>query len=115
MLDLPSNKSQQADAEVMARQMGCDQFRLFPEATKPRSRYQQENVVRCRNCLLPYIIFIVNAHNDVRPCYKIYNVPMALGSLNQNSFEDIWNGPGMASIRDVRTIQRRPGCMTCQE
>ena len=115
MLDLPSNKSQQADARAMALRMGCDHFRLITEAAKKRSRYEKENVTRSRNCLLPYVIFIVNAHNDARPCYKIYNVPMAVGSLEHSTFEEIWNSPEMAAIRDACEIRRRQGCMTCQE
>ena len=115
MLDLPSNRHQQADARAMAAEMGCDQFRLIREVTILRSRYEQEGLIRDRNCLLPYVVFIVNAHNDVRPCCNLYTRPMVVGTLNENSFEDIWNGEEMARIRDVSQIEHRPGCMTCQQ
>ena len=115
MLDLPDNKHEQADARAIAARMGCDQFRLIPEVTVPRSLYEQEGVIRDRNCLLPYVMLIVNAHNDVRPCCNLYTQPMVVGTLNENTFEEIWNGEEMARIRDVDRIKHRPGCMTCQE
>ena len=115
MLDLPFNRQQQTAARAMSQSMGCDDFRLIAEANVPRLRYKQQNVVRRRNCLLPYVIFIVNSHNRVRPCYKVYTAPMTVGDLGDSTFEEIWNGDEMASIRDRTRICHRPGCMTCRE
>lgn len=115
MLDLPWNKPEQQCARSIAIDMGCDEFSLIPEAMVPRSKYRSENCIRSRKCLLPFIVFQVNAFNQVRPCYKIYDVPMAVGDLSKESFEDIWNGTEMARVRLKRQIRQRPGCMTCQE
>jgi len=115
MLDLPHNRCEQAVARAISREIGCDRFRLIAEAYISRGRYKEENVIRDHNCLLPYIIFIVNAHNRVRPCYKVYTEPMTVGDLSRDTFEEIWNGDEIARIRDRNRIKERPGCMTCQE
>ncbi len=115
MLDLPWNACEQAAAGELAKRMGCDEFRLIPEAVLPRQRYEREGVIRQRNCLLPYLVFIVNAYNQVQPCYKPDCRTGMLGSLSEASFAQVWNGDEAASIRDKRRIRRRPGCRTCQE
>lgn len=115
MLDMPHNKCEQAAARSISREMNCDQFRLIAEAYIPRWKYKEQDIRRDHNCLLPYIIFIVNAHNRVRPCYKVYDAPMTVGDLSCNTFEEIWNSDEMACIRDRQRITERVGCMTCQE
>jgi radical SAM protein with 4Fe4S-binding SPASM domain len=73
------------------------------------------NIIRNSSCLLPYIIFIVNAYNQVNPCYKIYNSGISVGNLYDNTFEEIWNNEEMAKIRDKKKITNRVHCNTCQE
>ncbi|MGP8050606.1 MAG: radical SAM/SPASM domain-containing protein [Desulfobaccales bacterium] len=115
MLDLPWNKAEQSLASKMAKDMGCDKFRIIDEAVQIRKKYKEENIIRKRNCLLPYLIFIVNAYNQVNPCYKIYNSEMTVGNLNDNNFEEIWNNGEMANIRDKKRIIKRVHCNNCQE
>lgn len=115
MIDFKWNLHEQKSAREMAYQMGCSNFRLIREAVKPRLRYKKENIIRRRNCMLPYIIFIVTADNKVRPCYKVYNEPVEIGDLSKNSFEEIWNGDEVFRIRDKNRICDRTGCKTCQE
>ena len=115
MIDLPWNKEEQGTAKKIAGDMGCDKFRLIPEATRPRLKYRQQNCIRNHNCLLPYIIFIVTAYNKVRPCYKIYNEPMIIGDLDYHTFDEIWNSDEIATIRDKKRIRDRIGCRTCRE
>jgi MoaA/NifB/PqqE/SkfB family radical SAM enzyme len=114
MVAFPWNAREQKEAEAMAYQLGCDNFRIIKDVSK-RLTYKKQNFVRKKNCLLPYIIFIVTANNKVRPCYKIYDAPVEIGDLNQNSFEEIWNGSEVFRIRDKRQIGCRVGCQTCQE
>ncbi len=40
---------------------------------------------------------------------------MTVGNLDHETFEGIWNGDGMANVRDRHRIKERVGCMTCQE
>ncbi|MGA8570945.1 MAG: radical SAM/SPASM domain-containing protein [Desulfobaccales bacterium] len=115
MIDLPWNKKEQITASKMAKDIGCNRFRIIAEDLQIRNRYKKENIFRNRNCLLPYIIFIVNAYNQVIPCYKIYNNEMSVGNLYRNSFEEIWNNEEMSKIRDKKRIINRVHCNICQE
>ncbi len=115
MIDFKWNKHEQESAKNFAYSIGCSNFRIIREAVKPRLRYIKENIIRQKNCILPYIIFIVTADNKVRPCYKVYNVPVEIGDLNKNTFEEIWNGEEVFRIRDKNKIGCRNGCKTCQE
>jgi len=115
MIDLPWNKTEQQAALRMATQLKVDEFRIIPDASVPRSKYAGENVIRKRNCLLPFIIFIVNAYNQVRPCYKIYKPEMIIGDLYDRSFEEMWNSAAIGEIRDKNKIKHRVHCSNCQE
>ena len=115
MLDLPWNRIEQEPARQRATEMGCDEFRLIPESALVRQQYAAQGVARKRNCLLPYIIFIVNAYNQVKPCYKPDCKPGFLGSLDDSTPAAIWNNDEIARIRSRAAIRQRPGCMTCQE
>jgi MoaA/NifB/PqqE/SkfB family radical SAM enzyme len=115
MLNLPWNKEEQKLAKRLANQMGCNTFRLIKEANSQRLNYKKSNILRKKNCILPYLILIVTAYNKVRPCYKIYNEPMIIGDLDESSFEEIWNGNEIYRIRNNKKIQNRAGCRTCIE
>jgi radical SAM protein with 4Fe4S-binding SPASM domain len=115
MIDLPWNKHEQNSARYLARELGCDTFRLIAEVTSQRLSYNKEIVIRRKNCLLPFIIFIVNSNNQVHPCYKIYGRNPSIGDLNHNTFEEIWNGEEIAKIRDKNKIRSREYCSTCRE
>lgn len=115
MLDLPWNKSEQNAAKEMSVKIRCNGFTLVNEAVLPRLENNKVNIIRKKNCILPYIILIINSLNKVRACYKIYHEDMILGDLNQTSFDSIWNGPEIARIRDKKKICTRQGCRTCRE
>ena len=115
VLDLPWNKEEQKTAFKMAKSFHCDEFRIIKEATQLRSKYNEHNIIRKRNCLLPYIILNVNIYNQVSPCYKIYNNEMIIGNLYNNTFEEIWNNEEMARIRNKIKIRNRVHCNTCRE
>lgn len=115
MIDLPWNKHEQEQARKLSAQMGINTFRIIIEACTKRLKYKRLNNVRKTNCLLPYLIYIVTAHNKVRPCYKIYNEPMFVGDMAKNCFSEIWNGPQIGEIRNPAKIQDRIGCRTCLE
>ena len=114
MIDLPWNKHEQRAARRLAQELGCESFRLIADSSQ-RLKYEQENAPRRRNCLLPFIILIVNAFNQVRPCYKIYGGNPILGDLGLSTFEEIWNGEEIARIRDKSKIKEREYCRTCRE
>ena len=115
MLDLPWNKEDQRTALEIAKNIGCNKFRIVEEACLIRSQYKNMNIIRNRSCFLPYIIFILNAYNQVSPCYKIYNSGITIGNLYDNTFEEIWNNEEMAKIRDKKKITNRVHCPTCQK
>lgn len=114
MIEFVWNLHEHEGGKQRAYKMGCNNFRIIKDVSK-RLTYKKQRFVRSKNCLLPYIILIVTADNQVRPCYKIYDVPVEIGSLNKNTFEEIWNGSEVQRIRDKTQISCRPGCMTCQE
>ena len=100
----------------MSREMGVDTFRLIQNAIPPRVEAQKDQeFLRKRNCLLPYIIFIVNVFNEVNPCYKYYNEYMKNGEQEKESFLEIWNGKNIAQIRSPRLIGQRKICNKCFE
>jgi MoaA/NifB/PqqE/SkfB family radical SAM enzyme len=115
MIDFTWNKHEQEYARKISTQMGCNTFRLIKEASTQRLNYKKLNNIRKTNCILPYLIYIVTAYNKIRPCYKIYNEPMIIGDMDNNSFDEIWNGNEMFRIRSKRKIHQRDGCKTCIE
>lgn len=115
MVDLPWNRHQQAEAKALSGEMGCDAFRVIPEAVLPRRQYESQGQMRRSNCLLPYLVLIVTAHQEVRPCYKLYTAPNFVGDLKCHGPETVWNGPGMAGVRSKTLIQHRRPCRTCRE
>jgi len=115
MIDLPWNKHEQKAARSLARELGCDSFELIPEVTIKRSSYNKNPIIRKNNCLLPFIILIVNAFNQVRPCYNIYGNNPTIGNLFQNTFDEIWNSNEISKIRDMSKIRFREYCKTCRE
>lgn len=115
MIDLPWNKEEQEPARQMAKELGCDLFRIIQETKIPRVKYKKSGVIRKRRCLLAYIIFIATAEKQVRPCFKIYDEPVEIGDLNKNTFEEIWNCDAIQMIRNDKMISARPGCRTCRE
>jgi len=102
-------------ARALFKEFGCDTFNIIVEVTSQRISYNKKRYVRQKNCLLPFIIFIVNANNQVRHCYKIYGGNPMIGDLNINTFEEIWNGEQIAEIRDKCKIRNREYCSTCRE
>jgi MoaA/NifB/PqqE/SkfB family radical SAM enzyme len=115
MVDFEWNRSEQKAAEKMAYEFGCNNFRIIAEATQPRKCQDNDDAIRKRNCLLPYILFFVTAKNEVRLCYKIYHHDMHIGSLSHHSFAEIWNGAEIARVRDPEQIIHRVGCNKCRE
>jgi MoaA/NifB/PqqE/SkfB family radical SAM enzyme len=115
MLDLPWNKHEQEPARKLAKEFGCDSFHLIKEATIPRANYHKDFSPRNHNCLLPFVTLIINAFNQVRPCYKIYGYNNIVGDLFQNNFAEVWNGPEIALIRNKATIAGRIPCRFCRE
>ncbi|MEI8185767.1 MAG: radical SAM protein [Chlorobiaceae bacterium] len=115
MVDFEWNQHEQSEAKKMALAIGCDRFRIIAEAANKRLSNHKKEIIRDRNCILPYLLFFVTAHNEVRLCYKVYNHDMRIGSLNNNSFIDIWNGSQIARVRDPKQIINRIGCQHCNE
>ena len=63
-------------------------------------------------CSAPWFRVSIYANGDVRPCCWY---PWALGNLNNNSFQEIWNGNAYQQMRR-RINSRFPhlGCKTCR-
>ncbi len=115
MIDFEWNRHEQSDAKRIAYELGCDRFRLIAEVSKKREAWAEQNFLRKRNCILPYILLFITSRNEVRLCYKIYSEDMRIGCLKNNSFEEIWNGSEIAEVRDRNKISKRPGCNKCRE
>lgn len=116
MINFEWNRHEQPLAEKMSEELGVDYFKIIENIIPSRSAAQEDTkFIRRSNCLLPYIIFIVNAYNEVNPCYKYYNEFMKIGDLNNESFMDIWNGKNIACIRSRSLIKARKVCNKCRE
>lgn len=112
MIDFEWNKSEQAKAEKYAYKLGCEEFRLIPNAYRKRL-WKDRKETRTRNCIHPYISLLVNAYNKVRPCPVVYNVDVGIGDLNKETVDEVWNGNEVRRIRNSEKIQHREGCKTC--
>lgn len=116
MIDFEWNKHEQLQAKIIAKDMGIDCFRIIKEATKPREAAQKNSkCFRRRDCLLPYLIFIVNIYGEVNSCFKYYNEYMKIGDLNKQTFSEIWNGKKISQIRSHKSIRNRDICNKCTE
>ncbi len=122
MIDLPWNRLEQQKAKNMALSMGCNTFNIIPEEVISRKKYFEERKERKRNCLLPYIILVINAQNKVRPCCNLYKglfddirYDNIIGDLSINTIQDIWNCKEMITIRNRKLINNREYCSLCQE
>ena len=113
MIDFDWNKSEQLSARRLSNQLGCDEFRIIPNAYRKRF-WSESKYVRKKNCIHPYFTFLVNAYNKVRPCPVVYNVDVTIGDLNTESFDEIWNGAEIRKTRSKKKIQYRNGCKTCR-
>jgi MoaA/NifB/PqqE/SkfB family radical SAM enzyme len=108
------NKHQIKEAKELAYGMGCDVFRVIPDCSV-RKKYKKENQIRKKNCILPYLIFIVDAYNRIRPCYKFYKDPNFTGDYSKGGLEANWNNSQMQIIRCGKKIGDREPCNTCIE
>jgi len=115
MIDFPWNRSEQTAARQMAYDLGCDEFRIIPDAYQPRKKSAREGVIRQHHCLWPYVLLLVKANEDFIPCFKPDCTPGVLGNLGESDLDDLWNGPAIRQIRDKKMIQDRAGCRTCRE
>lgn len=122
MIDLPWNRGEQDRAARMARRLGCDDFAIIREDTLERRAYFEDSKPRRRQCLMPFLMFIVNASNLVRPCCNLYrgispgiDQENLVGDLGVDSFADIWNSEAMQVIRDRKRIAQREYCRNCRE
>jgi MoaA/NifB/PqqE/SkfB family radical SAM enzyme len=122
MVDLPWNRSEQARAREMARELGCDRFQLISEETLKRMDYFRQKQLRTRACLMPFLMLVVTASGKVRPCCNIYrgvtdsiSHENLVGDIIAQTFEGIWNSPEMQTIRNPHLIATRPYCNYCRE
>ena len=115
MVDFPWNSHEQAEARKMSIAAGCDVFRIIPENSGPRIKSQKAHMLRKRNCLWAYVLLLVDAYNNVVPCFKPDCMPGIVGNLAESDFIDIWNGTEIRSIRNPEKIAHREGCMYCTE
>lgn len=115
MIDLPWNRHEQKYAEEMASLIGCDAFRVIPDAVSIRLKSRESEKIRKSNCLWPYLLLLVNSYYDVIPCFKPSCNPGVLGNLEKNGLKEIWNGSEIQRIRSRKKIVERPGCMYCAE
>ncbi|MDD2964267.1 MAG: SPASM domain-containing protein [Bacteroidales bacterium] len=113
MIDFIWNKSEQVLAKQLSFQLGCDEFRIIPNSYG-KSNWSNTPHLRTKNCIFPYITFIVNVKNIIRPCPIIYNKDVSLGNLNKENFNEIWNGDEIKKIRSNKKIIHRDGCKTCK-
>src|ERR1700679_1242109 len=64
-----------------------------------------------RNCAFPWHWLIIAADGNVMPCS---HGSLPLGNLNENSLEEIWNGPAIQEVRrSILANQVHPNCK-CQ-
>lgn len=115
MIEFEWNRHEIAEARRMAGELGMV-FRLIKEAKLPREDAQKKAAyIRKRNCLLPYLVYMVNSYGEVTPCCKYFGPEMKIGDGFENSFEENWNNEAIRQVRDSELIKSRPICCKCNE
>lgn len=115
MINFSWNTHQQKSAQKMAYSMGCNSFRVIPEAILRREKNSDLKKVRDNNCVWSFLLLLINAYYEVIPCFKPSCKPGTIGNLHENNIKDIWNGEDIGVIRNRKKIASRPGCMYCRE
>ena len=122
MIDFPWNRNEQGTARRMALRYGCDHFRLIHEENVPRHTYYTRRIIRNRNCLLSYLMLIVDARGNVKPCCNLYqgiceSIPYEniIARFEYDGFSELWNGTAFQMLRSKRRIIERDYCRYCQE
>jgi len=114
MIRFPWNIVEIETARRMCKEIGCDSFRVIQDSSVRKS-YKKATHIRRRNCILPYLVFIVDAYYRIRPCYKFYGVPNFTGDYKLGGVEGNWNNTQIQVIRCGKTIGSRTPCDTCIE
>ena len=52
-------------------------------------------------CEYPWLSLTVMADGNVVPCTQISNNEIVLGNVNENTLEEIWNGPKYEELRKM--------------
>jgi hypothetical protein len=115
MIDLPWNRGEQAEARRFAQRLGCNSFRLIPEASLRRKQYSRFPVTRQSRCLWPYLLLLIDAYGNVLPCFKPDCNPGSIGKWEGGSFDALWNGGKMRRYRNQQSLRSLSGCSTCRE
>jgi len=113
MIDFPWNRIEQDSARALAADLGCNHFRLITDSITGGQGTPKE-YRRSRNCLIPFLVLIIDAYRKVHPCYIAHDASMVIGDLSSESIEDIWNGSAVGKIRDKKLICHRQTCQTCK-
>jgi len=80
-------------------------------AAEPRAAAPAERLTMPWACSEPWATLNINAAGEVRPC--CFN-DTVLGSLAEQTIEEIWNGAGYSGLRADMAAGRVPGgCATC--
>lgn len=122
MINFEWNEHEHIDAQKLALDMGCDSFKLIQDEFAPRRNYYLNPIERTRNCLMPFLMFIVRADGKVRPCCNIYlgiaddiKEDNLVADIKMQNFDAAWNSPQMRDVRNKKSIGTRDYCRHCRE
>lgn len=65
--------------------------------------------------ICPYIFYsiMINSDGTVSSCFLDWNRSMVIGDLAQESFEAVWNGPGLRRLRLAHLLNQRSSRASC--
>ncbi len=116
------------EGRELAQSLGLDLWipELLPEPASEAARAQPEQAVERPNqklgnrevyCAYPWMQFLVHNDGDVSPCCQIHG-PIGgqpFGNIHQTPPEQLWNSPGMVTLREKLLKGEPPGiCRNCK-
>ena len=66
-------------------------------------------------CEYPWLSLTVMADGNVVPCTQISNNEIVLGNVNENTLEEIWNGPKYEELRKMHVTGNFPKDHKCNK
>ncbi len=101
MIDFDFNRSEQKQAEILAKKFQVDRFRLKPDCytTYPKTSYS-----RIKRCFLLWFSFAVECDGLVSACLTKDDDSLYVGDLKINSIKEIWNSRAYQKLRESHNI-----------
>lgn len=112
MIDFEFNKSEQKQAEILAKKFQVDRFLLKPDCY---STYPTMSYSRKTRCFLLWFSFAVECDGLISACLAKDSDSLYVGDLNINPIKEIWNSKTYQKLRKCHKIDERINQYYCNK